>query len=757
MKRIATDFFPRSLLRAPLTLSRPLPRALLAAFAPLPGQRAHELHVFARASKQDDFAKVFVADGSDAGDLKKAIVAEFKLDAAPNRVRLLLEVGGGGAPVPLDSCEKLAGQGVLEGSKVVVEALGSYVMPVPLTFTREDVGGAPMMVADLAAASAAPVPPRPFFMTLKEHRSLLHFLSIPSAPCPRSMSKLPRMLMLTGTIKSGKSCILLEVIPRMLAAGHAAAASAPLPRRRPVIFAFTFPLQTPSDECAEFLVLALREFARGQAIQLPPRSGPPLRRLALVAADLAKGIHERGDELWLLLDELGAPLVASSSKDANAFIIAFKEMLERCWAQGAFLVCSGSGMVTLLTAVRSCPPNGFMLWSSVVHVRLGSEPPTAAAALAMARRIHAFYSSSLAVGGERAAAFITPERCLAALARASHGDTTSTRPALVAFLLASLEDADWGSRPDEEVWQRAIAGLLRKLRNESEHDAAVALGRLHSPELLALRQLADGVLVKLSGDDPGGQWVNKTFDLGMLLCEEMEEGATATPLLMPPYGALLRSWIMRPGQLAVSTNNGGEGLHILARNNLKALHTLTQRFSADLRDKMSDAVLRAMVFYGIGTPEAGDEEAGRRPGVALRAPRTVEEFVAVPGITCVMGALKAQAEEQGVGAKAPSVEKLLGLLLTPHNSQQRADYMRHAGFWALMLLRHAESHTDFPSKEAVRSGFSCAAIVAAINAAIEPPVELEGAAFSLKEGILCAVAEAPRRLAGRRGAGRGRE
>ena len=71
MQRGAMSLFPRSLLRIPL--ARPLSRALLAAFAPLPGQRAHELHVFARASKQDDFAKVFVADGSDAGDLKDAI------------------------------------------------------------------------------------------------------------------------------------------------------------------------------------------------------------------------------------------------------------------------------------------------------------------------------------------------------------------------------------------------------------------------------------------------------------------------------------------------------------------------------------------------------------------------------------------------------------------------------------------------------------------------------------------------------------
>ena len=60
-------------------------------------------------------------DGAPAAALAKAIVAELKLDIAPDRVRLLLEAGGGGAPVPLDSSEKLAGQGVEEGAKVLVE------------------------------------------------------------------------------------------------------------------------------------------------------------------------------------------------------------------------------------------------------------------------------------------------------------------------------------------------------------------------------------------------------------------------------------------------------------------------------------------------------------------------------------------------------------------------------------------------------------------------------------------------------------
>jgi len=103
---------PHFLLRAPLALARPL---------------SAQLHVFVKASKQDDFAEVFVSDGSTVGGLKKAVVAELKLDVAPNRVRLLLEVESG-APVPLDSRRKLATQGVQEGSSVVVEVIASEAL-----------------------------------------------------------------------------------------------------------------------------------------------------------------------------------------------------------------------------------------------------------------------------------------------------------------------------------------------------------------------------------------------------------------------------------------------------------------------------------------------------------------------------------------------------------------------------------------------------------------------------------------------------
>ena len=125
--------FSESLLSRSLTQRAPLARALplLVAFAP-EAFRFRSLHVFAKTTaSHDEFSKVTVGDGADAGDLKKSIIAELKLDAAPNRVRLLREVEGGGAPVPLDSRKALAEQGVHEGSSVLIEVLPSPTPPLP--------------------------------------------------------------------------------------------------------------------------------------------------------------------------------------------------------------------------------------------------------------------------------------------------------------------------------------------------------------------------------------------------------------------------------------------------------------------------------------------------------------------------------------------------------------------------------------------------------------------------------------------------
>ena len=135
-------------------------RAPLVAYAPealrLRSACARSLHVFARRHSAD-YAKVEVEDGADAGDLKKAVIAELKMDVPPDSVRLLREVEGGGAPVALDSRRALAGQGVLEGSSVLVEILGSPTHMQQQQLARDQrLDNAVSTLAALAGAAAAP-------------------------------------------------------------------------------------------------------------------------------------------------------------------------------------------------------------------------------------------------------------------------------------------------------------------------------------------------------------------------------------------------------------------------------------------------------------------------------------------------------------------------------------------------------------------------------------------------------------------------
>jgi hypothetical protein len=139
-------------------LSRLTLRAPLVAYAPealrLRSACARSLHVFARRHSAD-YAKVKVEDGADAGDLKKAVIAELKMDVPPDSVRLLREVEGGGAPVALDSRRALAGQGVLEGSSVLVEILGSPTHMQQRQLARDQrLDNAVATLAALAGAAA---------------------------------------------------------------------------------------------------------------------------------------------------------------------------------------------------------------------------------------------------------------------------------------------------------------------------------------------------------------------------------------------------------------------------------------------------------------------------------------------------------------------------------------------------------------------------------------------------------------------------
>jgi hypothetical protein len=86
------------------------------------------LHVYARRPSTD-YAKILVGANAFGADLKDAVCAKLLLGVAPDCMNLLLEVEGGGVPALLDTCRRLAEQGVAEGARVLVEVQAAHSQP----------------------------------------------------------------------------------------------------------------------------------------------------------------------------------------------------------------------------------------------------------------------------------------------------------------------------------------------------------------------------------------------------------------------------------------------------------------------------------------------------------------------------------------------------------------------------------------------------------------------------------------------------
>lgn len=161
----------------------------------------------------------------------------------------------------------------------------------------------------------------PIFLTVDEYRVLLHFLE--EAPV---MNK-TQLLLLVGTIKSGKSLLLKAIEPLVAALRE----DAPAMRCRPppVFFKFKF-FRCQAAKAAIYLASAMRDFACLHGIALRDRDSEPLWHVASVAQELALGIHRTGRELWLLFDEAQGPILGSTVGDAETFMQIFKEVRTAC-------------------------------------------------------------------------------------------------------------------------------------------------------------------------------------------------------------------------------------------------------------------------------------------------------------------------------------------------------------------------------------------------------------------------------------------
>ena len=680
---------------------------------PLPPPPPALPYVLVRRGGSLSHSKVAFARGADAYDLTKAVIAELRLDTAPDRVRLLREVEGGGDPMPLDSRRALAEQGVREGTSVLIEVLPPPPppLPPPLHISEEVLGGERVVVANLQGSPGFAAP-HPFFLTPAQLSTLEYFLQ------RRPPFDTPHMLMVTGTIKSGKTRMLTTIIPRLLSLYYARAAAG---HRRPVIFFHTFALGAPAEAAAETLLASLLAFARAQGIDLPRPAGKASDQLPGAAQALAEGIHHAGNKLWILLDELGAPIVASSEFEAARFVQLFKDVLNVTHTC-AGTVATGSGMVALLKAVADARVNGFMLWSAAEHLRVGQEPAPALA-LAMAQRLHSVYAPSWP---PEVRAHVTPQLLVDSLAFEAHAGLTSPRPALLAFLAGTLcRDATKSGGSGEQVLQEELAQILDKLETESRGDAATALERMLPSELKELRELAEhGVMPKgallarfasvlceerVVAGGPGGE--AERGQVG----QQLLQAPPAARKLLPPYGRLLQRWVTQDGWLSIVSRGQGQPLVPRVLQTLATVNERWRHFDEDLHASLTDTVLQTLAENSIGVSV---------PRAAVRPPRTVAEFVAIPVIALIVAELE-QAAAASSGGKLSQTAKVFRSAASADEVAQ-AKFMARSGCHTLLLLRNYLMHVPTGTAKAQKIGLTEAALDRVVRAAASEILSAKG-------------------------------
>jgi hypothetical protein len=157
------------------------------------------------------------------------------------------------------------------------------------------------------------------YFTAEQHQEVQRFIR--EEPSARVQA-----LMIVGTIKSGKSTLLHEVLPGLLAAAYAT--RWPAGRPRPVIFKYAFPLGRDAEAAAAHLQDELGSF--GRRVNVPFDKEPsPSAALNVLPTNLrifAERIRAGGGELWLLLDELQGPGLGSTPLLAQYFTYMFKQV-----------------------------------------------------------------------------------------------------------------------------------------------------------------------------------------------------------------------------------------------------------------------------------------------------------------------------------------------------------------------------------------------------------------------------------------------
>ena len=699
------------------------------------------------ADSANALAEAKIDASESVGALADALVAKLQLGVAPNRVVLtLVDEGGAIIKVLADAKATLEAAGVASGATVVVSVRDlppSFpALPPPLVFDDTEVGSERMMVVELPLGHVGSS--APFFLTRAQHREMERFID--EAPSTRE-----QLLMASGTIKSGKTKVVHTVLPGLLSAAYADKSRWQSARLRPVIFTYSFPLGMNAEAAAMHLEEAVARF--GHTINVPfdmdPTPRAALANLPTALLEFASRIQARGGELWQFWDELQGPVLGSTPAMAQYFINTFKHVSargvpcgDRNWSHVTLhrtctpptppsqqhiesapprpllplqivakcaplgrLVVTGSGMASLLDGIRTARANGYVLWQAVSHVSLGREPP-ADAALAMTSRLLMAYSTAWP---RDATTRITAQLLRDSLARDAHGDLTSTRPALVAYMLERMGDARRGGGA-VDVLVNAQRAVVQKLLAESTRDTACALTSMRTNERIELRAVASGAR-RFDDLDKCFSSASSMPEFIAVLSEAGSGGDVVR--LQTPYASLLLSWIASDGQMAVAVDGDDIDLPLVVRNNFKCISENRAVVDRHVKARASRAVLASLAANGLGV--VGKDGA-------VRPPATSAEFDTIHALASLRTLLDASyLQRKGHGAYEPSLSQALRRAAAPRAAATKpavATAFAAIGWELLLSFCHFEAHIWLKVPQLTRNGLTASVIVDAHGAVL---------------------------------------
>lgn len=579
----------------------------------------------------------------------------------------------------------------------------------------------------------------PFFLEDTAHQQVLAWVrEHPSAT-------VHKLLVLTGPIKSGKTALLITVLPGVLAAQYAAAGGP-----KPVFFHFAFTLGHGPGKAALKLVRAAAAKAVDLGFEIS--SVPPTEELALVEfprvmSALAAGIAAGGGELVLLIDEAQvsrwrelpsrlpratshtdclacrfdfpipqAPVIAAPSPEAAVeFASSLKDMNTDCRATSRIAI-TGSGMVALLNTLRMVAPNGYTLWGAMARVQLGATPPRASAA-AMAAHIISFRRRSRH-WPQAVSDLVTPEYVLQLLESGAEASRiTAPRPALVAYMADLMGAADVGSAPT--VASAAFKELQDKLAEEAKVDAAVALGHLTVQRRAQIYVLASGDMQRSALQahlDLAKE--SKFMELLGTVCEPPSDANDDRLQLLAPYPALFKAMLEPSGNLLVKWAGNQWRLDERLSNRLKFFGEHWEEVIRRCGAAVSSVVLNTLAADGIGVLTVGAEPR-------VRAPATILELQQVPAVKAIFDILNTQEatkwqRDEALSKSVKTFNRLVAAqaAASPTEHPDVADFMANAGIHILLWLRHVEAHAYVPKTVLVDAGLQANVVGRIVDAAV---------------------------------------